>query len=91
MDPVTPPSRASTSKKSVLSGAKGSISQSLSLRRKGKENASEPKGPLGLSTLHVPDQGHTIVADLVFVHGLNGGSFSTWSKDHNPDCYWPRQ
>lgn len=37
------------------------------------------KGPLGLNLLHRP-LGPTAL-DLIFVHGLAGGAFSTWSKD----------
>ncbi|KAL2124979.1 hypothetical protein VTJ04DRAFT_1344 [Mycothermus thermophilus] len=47
---------------------------------------------IGLIPLYTPNpEEHPTVADLVFVHGLNGGSFSTWSKGGDPDCYWPRQ
>ncbi len=59
--------------------------------KKAKEHALDPKGPLGLTTLHTPYPEQTAVADIVFVHGLNGGSCSTWSKDNNPDCYWPQK
>ncbi|KAH6627297.1 hypothetical protein B0J18DRAFT_396697 [Chaetomium sp. MPI-SDFR-AT-0129] len=67
---------------------------SFGLSRKGSADASErePKGPLGLTTLHVPvSEQTTPVADLVFVHGLNGGSHSTWSRGNIPECFWPRQ
>jgi hypothetical protein len=52
----------------------------------------EPKGPLGLTTLHVPATEQTApVADVIFVHGLNGGSHSTWSRGNSPEHFWPRQ
>lgn len=47
-----------------------------------------PKGPLGLTTLFSPEDG--VVADLVFVHGLNGGSQSTWCKG-NASLFWPKE
>ena len=47
-----------------------------------------PKGPLGLSTLHEP--AGSVVADLVFVHGLGGGSRSTWSKSSDVPVFWPQ-
>ncbi|KAL1836434.1 hypothetical protein VTJ49DRAFT_5155 [Mycothermus thermophilus] len=46
---------------------------------------------IGLIPLYAPGPEHPTVADVVFVHGLNGGSFSTWSKRGDPDCYWPQQ
>ncbi|KAK4032547.1 hypothetical protein C8A01DRAFT_50681 [Parachaetomium inaequale] len=69
------------------------ISRSFSLSSRGTEGVQELKGPLGLTTLYEPNpkQTRALVADVVFVHGLNGGSFSTWSKGNNPDCYWPQQ
>ncbi|KAK1765476.1 hypothetical protein QBC33DRAFT_544396 [Phialemonium atrogriseum] len=48
------------------------------------------KGPLGLTTLYDPP-GDSVVADLIFVHGLNGGSQSTWSKGNDPSLFWPQE
>ncbi|EPE27487.1 alpha/beta-Hydrolase [Glarea lozoyensis ATCC 20868] len=54
--------------------------------------AVDKKGPLGLSTLHDPNDA---IADLIFVHGLGGGSESTWTESHNgtldPTLYWPKR
>lgn len=47
----------------------------------------QAKGPLGLTTLHHPTD--CVVSDLIFVHGLNGGSESTWSKG-DENRFWPR-
>ncbi len=52
-----------------------------------KNEREAPKGPLGLTTLFEPDG--EAVADLIFVHGLNGGSRSTWSKTGN-GSFWPQ-
>ncbi|KAI9770636.1 MAG: hypothetical protein M1840_003228 [Geoglossum simile] len=41
---------------------------------------------LGLSIVHDPVDSF---ADLIFVHGLGGGSRKTWSWKHDPDLYWP--
>ncbi|KAK4237441.1 vegetative incompatibility protein HET-E-1 [Achaetomium macrosporum] len=67
---------------------------SFSLSRKGAGDAAErepPKGPLGLTTLYIPPDEKSPVADLVFVHGLNGGSHSTWSKGNSAERFWPRR
>ncbi|GAW25470.1 putative NACHT and WD domain-containing protein [Rosellinia necatrix] len=51
-----------------------------------KYEKDQPNGPLGLTTLYEPDG--KVAADLIFVHGLNGGSRSTWSKAGN-GAFWP--
>lgn len=47
------------------------------------------KGPLGLTTLFAP--GGKPIADLVFVHGLGGGSRSTWTKSQDSSLFWPQE
>ncbi|KAK1527060.1 NACHT and WD domain-containing protein [Colletotrichum costaricense] len=44
--------------------------------------------PVGLKVIHRP-VGRPI-ADIIFVHGLGGGSRKSWSKGHNPDNCWPK-
>jgi hypothetical protein len=46
-------------------------------------------GPLGLNTLFDPSK--PAIADLVFVHGLGGGSKKTWMKGNNPSSFWPQE
>ncbi|KAI4235285.1 MAG: hypothetical protein LQ349_003262 [Xanthoria aureola] len=65
------------------------FSRMLSKRDENAEASPNAKGPLGLSTLYVPTD--NTVADLVFVHGLGGGSRSTWTKYGEPSLYWPEQ
>lgn len=50
----------------------------------------QPKGPLGLTTVYHPDENTHVVADLIFVHGLNGGSRSTWTKGDVAN-FWPQE
>ncbi|RYP55765.1 hypothetical protein DL771_012356 [Monosporascus sp. 5C6A] len=64
---------------STVPGASGSTRSLLgrSITRRGVKSAAEDeqegqKGPLGLTTLYEPD--NQAIVDLVFVHGLNGGS-----------------
>lgn len=51
----------------------------------------EKKGAFGLTTLHPPQgsswDGLDLDAHIIFVHGLGGGSESTWTKEN---VYWPR-
>ena len=76
--------------KSTSSGLNRSLfSRTLSKRDENAEASQNTKGPLGLSTLYVPTD--STVADLVFVHGLGGGSRSTWTKHGEPSLYWPEQ
>ncbi|KAF2229076.1 hypothetical protein EV356DRAFT_494418 [Viridothelium virens] len=51
-----------------------------------KYSETDP-GPLGLNVIYTPENGHK--ADIVFVHGLGGGSRWTWSKSRNPELLWP--
>jgi pimeloyl-ACP methyl ester carboxylesterase len=48
----------------------------------------DSKGRLGLNLLRRPS--NTLV-DLVFVHGLGGGSKKTWSKTTSLSHYWPQE
>lgn len=52
------------------------------------ETSDSAKGNYGLTTLYNPSSKDP-VADLVFVHGLNGGSQSTWTKGDESN-FWPR-
>lgn len=65
------------------------LSRTLGRRVRGTasgESTEDLKGPLGLTTVHNPSE--SAIAELVFVHGLGGGSRSTWSKE--PDLFWPQ-
>lgn len=42
--------------------------------------------PLGLTLLHEPE---SPTADIVFIHGLDGTSRHTWSKNRDPNLFWP--
>ena len=71
------------------SSGRFSFARALS-RRDGKSDSSDDsKGLLGLNTLFEPP-GST-VANLIFVHGLGGGSRSTWMKSGDPSLYWPQE
>ena len=66
------------------------LSFRFSPRNNNENDFSDPsKGPLGLTTLHNPEW-PTATADLIFVHGLGGGSLSTWTKQGDPALYWPK-
>lgn len=58
-------------------------------RESGYDNDNDVKGPLGLTTIYDPPL--PAIADLIFVHGLAGGSRSTWSKNHDPNLFWPQE
>ena len=49
------------------------------------------KGSLGLSTLYEPPDG-VVIAEMIFIHGLGGGSIKTWcdSSGPAPASCWPR-
>jgi hypothetical protein len=45
------------------------------------------RGPFGLHLLSVSPEP---LIELVFVHGLGGGSVKTWQKGGDPRLFWPR-
>ncbi|KAI1356446.1 hypothetical protein F5Y01DRAFT_323867 [Xylaria sp. FL0043] len=65
-----------------------STQESLSLLNFSEETGNE-KGPLGLTTLFQPPEAEA-TADIVFIHGLGGGSRKTWSKTPNSSHFWPK-
>ena len=69
----------------------------LSFQRSKRESSSlspssaqtdDFKGPLGLNLLHEPQQSKI---DLIFVHGLGGGSRKSWCRTTNPSHFWPKE
>ncbi|KAK4223574.1 hypothetical protein QBC38DRAFT_45736 [Podospora fimiseda] len=61
-----------------------------SFSRSSSALSDDAKGPLGLTTLHEPAPPTTAVADIIFVHGLGGGSRKTWSFSPDPQHFWPQ-
>jgi hypothetical protein len=53
------------------------------------DQEASTKGPIGLTTVYSPP--NDIVVDLIFVHGINGGSQSTWTKNGDPSLFWPQE
>lgn len=53
----------------------------------GRRSEAYVGDPLGLKVIHRPSKNRRV--DIVFVHGLGGSSRMSWSKDHNPDLFWP--
>ena len=52
------------------------------------DGVDDPRGPLGLNLLHSPPEP---LIDLIYVHGLGGGSRKTWSKTSSITHYWPQE
>lgn len=77
------------SKTVSMASGRAFLSRSLNRREAGSQSSEDGKGPFGLSTLF--DPGNQAIADLVFVHGLGGGSKSTWTKSDDSSLYWPKE
>lgn len=52
-----------------------------------RTNSGTDPGPLGLNIIYTPENGHKV--DIVFIHGLGGTSRRTWSKNEDPELFWP--
>lgn len=50
-------------------------------------NSESDPGPLGLNVIYAPNNDHKV--DIVFIHGLGGASRKTWSKNEDPELFWP--
>lgn len=73
------------------SGLSSSYSDASSLSRTAAaidDGINDPKGPLGLNLLFSPSEPRI---DIIFVHGLGGGSRKTWSKTNSLNHYWPQE
>lgn len=79
-EPAVTPRRKSTTLSRVFSG--------LSITRRSSESSEDRRGKFGLTL--ICDRADPIV-DIVFVHGLGGGSRKTWCKGDDPALYWPKE
>ena len=75
---------------SSTSGSRSFFSKSFTGRSVSGETSKDSKGPLGLNTLYEPLSASDVI-DLVFVHGLRGGSQSTWAKSNDATLFWPKE
>lgn len=65
-------------------------SESGFLKSQTKEHApNQNADPEGLTVLYDPPNMPT--ADIILVHGLGGTSRQTWTKDGDPDLFWPQK
>ncbi|KAF1836460.1 NACHT and WD domain protein [Decorospora gaudefroyi] len=84
IDPIQSPTRIDDSHSTREPSVSQSITPSSQIARSESENES---GALGLTVVYTPVNDHK--ADIVFIHGLGGSSRMTWSKDRNPELFWP--
>jgi hypothetical protein len=60
----------------------------LTIPRRAREKSRDRRrDPLGLSIVYDPGTSRRV--DIIFVHGLGGTSRQTWSKNRDPDLFWP--
>ncbi|KAI0132592.1 NACHT and WD domain protein [Xylariales sp. AK1849] len=63
------------------------FTNSWARKRTGGDDEEGARGLIGLRPLyHSPEP----LIDLIFVHGLRGGSTKTWRKGNDPRNYWPQ-
>lgn len=72
------------------SNSRSFLANALTKINIGGRSSDDQIGSLGLNTLSTPAFG-TANADLIFVHGLGGGSRKTWTKSGDPSLYWPEE
>ncbi|RYC54364.1 hypothetical protein CHU98_g11846 [Xylaria longipes] len=77
----TTPSQSSTNK--FQTGLK----KFVFIRRKPVGSVEDTWGTYGLNLLHDPPDP---LIDLIFVHGLRGGSIKTWCKGDDLNLFWPQ-
>ena len=77
------------SRTSETSSGRTFFSRTLTRRDARGQSSEDGKGPFGLNTLF--DPANPAIVDLVFVHGLGGGSRSTWTKSNDSSLYWPQE
>ncbi|KAI0886353.1 NACHT and WD domain protein [Annulohypoxylon maeteangense] len=63
------------------------FTSSLVKKRSDKDDEEGIRGPTGLRILHSSPEP---LVDLIFVHGLRGGSIKTWRKGDDPRMFWPQ-
>lgn len=87
---LQPSLRSSNTTRNTTSTSRSFFGRSLTKKdiNRSEDQNDQPKGPLGLTTLHAPE--NFVAVDLVFVHGLNGGSYSTWCKG-DVSRFWPKE
>ncbi|KAI7786820.1 hypothetical protein LA080_002290 [Diaporthe eres] len=71
----------------AFSGREKSPTPSTASAPQASRTDANTKGPFGLTTVFHPPKAEDLLAHVVFVHGLGGGSEHTWTKD---DVFWPR-
>ncbi|KAK6826038.1 NACHT and WD domain protein [Apiospora arundinis] len=87
-------SRRSASVRSSGSSLSKRLSSFLSIGRKQSESltkAVKVKNEFGLITVYRPSSASSVIADFIFVHGLGGGSSTTWCLKQNPEFFWPKE
>ncbi|KAI1424639.1 WD40-repeat-containing domain protein [Xylaria sp. FL1777] len=60
-------------------------------RQKSNSRLAKPRNEFGLNILYEPDDATTIIADFIFIHGLRGGSSTTWCLNQDPEYFWPKE
>ncbi|RYP71363.1 hypothetical protein DL771_004851 [Monosporascus sp. 5C6A] len=63
------------------------FTSSWARKRNQKDEDEGGRGPVGLRLLHFSPEP---LIDLIFVHGLRGGSIKTWRKGKDPRYFWPQ-